>query len=173
MIGQIDKSSQLEIFRVPLRHIVPNEDRLVRLAHLIRWDNIEKGLSIHYSPDKGRKAIPVRKMAGMVILKDMFEMTDEALLKQWLNNPVFQYFCGEVYRQKEPPFNRSELVRFRHRIGIGGMGVIFSPDVLIMIDELHEEEKSVTPSYAEWYFMRLFKKLMYNSKRPVEIPTGK
>ena len=130
MIGQLDKSPQLEIFKVPLRNIIREEDNLARLARKINWDKITTELSVHYSPDKGRKAIPVRKIAGMIILKDIYEETDEGILNQWIENPAFQYFCGEVYKQNKVPFNRSELVKFRRRIGVEGMGVIFSPEVL-------------------------------------------
>ena len=158
MIGQIDKSPQLEFFRNPIRSKISGEHELVRLAGRIDWDKMTAALSVYYSPDKGRRAVPVRKIAGMIILKDIYESTDEGILKQWLENPYFQYFCGEIYQQNELPFNRSELVKFRHRIGEAGMGVIFSTDVLMAIEDMHSggDVDGIKPisKWDVWHMLR-------------------
>ena len=33
-------------------------------------------------------------MAGLAILKHMYDLSDEALCERWLENPYFQFFCG-------------------------------------------------------------------------------
>src|SRR5262245_50144015 len=43
--------------------------------------------------------------------------SDEALCELWVENPYFQYFCGEVVFGHELPFDRSSLTRWRQRLG--------------------------------------------------------
>ena len=43
----------------------------------------------------------------------MHNLSDEALCEQWVENPYFQYFCGEVVFRHELPFDRSSLTRWR------------------------------------------------------------
>ena len=38
----------------------------------------------------------------------------------WVENPYWQYFCGETYFQHVPPIDPSSLTRFRQRIGESG-----------------------------------------------------
>jgi IS5 family transposase len=56
-------------------------------------------------------------VAGLFILKHMHNLSDEALCDRWVENPYFQYFCGEVVFRHELPFDRSSLTRWRQRLG--------------------------------------------------------
>ena len=42
------------------------------------------------------------------------------MVSGWVENPYWQYFCGEVYFQHEAPVDPSSLTRFRRRIGESG-----------------------------------------------------
>ncbi|MBN1952085.1 MAG: transposase [Bacteroidales bacterium] len=46
-----------------------------------------------------------------------------------MENPYWQHFCGEVYFQYKLPFNPSDFVHFRHRIGPKGMEKIFKASI--------------------------------------------
>jgi hypothetical protein len=48
--------------------------------------------------------LPTRLVAGLLILKHMHDLSDEALCDRWVENPYFQYFCGEVVFQHAAPF---------------------------------------------------------------------
>jgi IS5 family transposase len=61
--------------------------------------------------------LATRLMAGLAILKHMHDLSDEALCDRWVENPYFQYFCGEEFFQRKPPFDRSSLTRWRQRMG--------------------------------------------------------
>lgn len=50
----------------------------------------------------------------------MFNESDESVLDWWVENHCWQYFYGEVYFQHELPFDRTELIKFRKRIGEAG-----------------------------------------------------
>jgi IS5 family transposase len=47
----------------------------------------------------------------------MHNLSDEVLRARWVENPYFQYFCGEVVFRHEAPFDRSSLTRWRQRLG--------------------------------------------------------
>ena len=44
----------------------------------------------------------------------------------WLENPYWQYFCGETYLQTELPIDPSSLSRWRKRIGEEGVEVLLA-----------------------------------------------
>jgi len=50
----------------------------------------------------------------------MFDLSDEAVVEGWLENPYWQYFCGFEYFQHDFPIDPSSLVRWRKRIGKEG-----------------------------------------------------
>ena len=35
-------------------------------------------------------------MEGLLYLKHTFALSDEALIARWVENPYYQYFCGEI-----------------------------------------------------------------------------
>ncbi len=61
--------------------------------------------------------LPTRLMAGLAILKHTHDLSDEELCARWVENPYFQYFCGEEFFRHELPFDRSSMTRWRQRMG--------------------------------------------------------
>ena len=61
--------------------------------------------------------LPARLIAGLLILNHMHSLSDEALCGRWLENPYFQFFCGEHVFRHDLPFDRSSLTRWRQRFG--------------------------------------------------------
>jgi IS5 family transposase len=60
----------------------------------------------------------------MLLLKQMHNLGDETVVEQWLQNPYFQYFTGEMEFQRKAPCDRSDFVHFRKRIGKQGAETI-------------------------------------------------
>lgn len=56
-------------------------------------------------------------MAGLAILKHTYDLSDEVLCERWVENPYYQYFCGEEFFQHRLGFDRSSLTRWRSRMG--------------------------------------------------------
>ena len=56
-------------------------------------------------------------MAGLAIIKHMHNLSDEVLCERWVENPYYQYFCGEEFFQHQLVFDRSSLTRWRQRMG--------------------------------------------------------
>jgi IS5 family transposase len=61
--------------------------------------------------------LPTRLMAGLAILKHTYDLSDEVLCERWIENPYYQFFCGEEFFQHELVFDRSSLTRWRQRMG--------------------------------------------------------
>jgi IS5 family transposase len=56
-------------------------------------------------------------MAGLAILKHTYDLSDDVLCERWVENPYYQFFCGEEFFQHRLVFDRSSLTRWRQRMG--------------------------------------------------------
>jgi len=65
----------------------------------------------------GQPPLPTRLVAGLFILKHMHDLSDEVLCARWLENPYYQFFCGELSFCHELPFDRSSMTHWRQRLG--------------------------------------------------------
>ena len=141
MIQKIDQTPQLDMYRTPLKHFIKESHELVLLAKKMDWGFLEEQLSKFYCIDNGRPALPIRIVAGMLMLKRMFDESDESVIDRWVENPYWQYFCGEVYFCHEPPFDRTELIKFRKRIGEEGAEQLLKASIdLYPKKEIQEKE---------------------------------
>jgi IS5 family transposase len=69
------------------------------------------------TPGPGQPGLPTRLVAGLFILKHMHNLSDEALGARRLENPYYQFFCGELSFCHKLPFDRSSLTHWRQRLG--------------------------------------------------------
>ncbi|MFT6337612.1 MAG: hypothetical protein ACJATI_004376 [Halioglobus sp.] len=119
MIGKLKKEVQLDLFKVQLDRLINKSHELYQLVLEVCWAGLEIGLEDYYSIN-GRPSIPIRTMVGMLYLKNMFNQSDESVVVRWTENPYCQYFTGEQYFQNIQPFDPSEFVYFRKRMGQEG-----------------------------------------------------
>ena len=103
----------------------------MRLAAEIDWDFLAKRFSSVCRIGPGQPPLPTRLVAGLFILKHMHNLSDEALCDRWVENPYFQYFCGEVVFRHELPFNRSSLTRWRQRLGEEQMAALLQESLSV------------------------------------------
>ncbi|MBC7628407.1 MAG: transposase [Ferruginibacter sp.] len=80
-------------------------------------------------------------MAGLLMLKQMFNYSDETLVEVWKQNPYYQYFTGELYFNWELPCDPSDLVHFRNRIGQQGVETILAMSVSLFT--VHIDKASI------------------------------
>jgi len=130
MKGKSPNQGQLNLFRPILKQIIDPNHELVILADKFPWSELEKEFSNLYS-HTGSPAKPIRLMVGLLLLKQMFNYGDETIVQAWVQNPYYQYFCGESEFQWKFPCDPSDLVHFRNRIGKQGVEKIFSCSVKI------------------------------------------
>lgn len=150
MIQKIDPTPQLEMFKTPLQHFIKENHKLVALTKKIDWDSLEDELSKYYCKDNGRPSIPIRTVSGILLLKRMFNESDESVIDRWVENPYWQYFCGEVYFQHKPPFDRTELIKFRKRIGEEGAETLLKMSInLYPKKEVNEKEVLIDTTVQE------------------------
>ena len=108
---------QDDLFRPALEEIINLRHPLVRLAAEIDWGFLAGRFGSVCRAGPGQPPLPTRLVAGLFILKHMHNLSDEMLCDRWVENPYFQYFCGEVVFRHEAPFDRSSLTRWRQRLG--------------------------------------------------------
>ena len=69
---------------------------LVQLAETIDWQSFEEKFGRVAKPSGGRPALPTRLMVGLHYLKALYDESDETVVAKWVENPYWQYFCGEA-----------------------------------------------------------------------------
>jgi IS5 family transposase len=114
--GKRETTGSGDLFRARLDQIIDLRHELVRLAEKIDWDWLDGELAGCFS-DQGRPAVPTRFMIGLLLLKHIHNLSDEAVCARWVENPYFQYFTGEEFFQHGFPHERSGLSHWRKRIG--------------------------------------------------------
>ena len=118
--------NRVELFRERLENILNRSHELYKLAGLIEWSVFEEEIGRLYAAKKGRPGIPIRLMVGLSYLGHAFGLSDEAVVTKWVENPYWQYFCGETYFQHQLPFDPSSMSRWRKRIGEKGCELILA-----------------------------------------------
>ena len=121
---------------------------LLQLARTIPWDFFESEFAPLYAPI-GRPAKPIRLMVGLSILKHMENVSDEVVVRHWVQNPYYQAFCGEVEFQWSFPCDPSDLVYFRKRVGEKGFEKILASSITIHGEKAIEEEVCIDTTVQE------------------------
>ena len=109
------ESGRQDLFRSRLDAIIDLNHALAKLARSIDWSFLEERFGAVYTDGPGQPPLPTRLMAGLAILKHTFDLSDEVLCERWVENPYYQYLCGEEFFRHDLPFDRSSLTRWRQR----------------------------------------------------------
>src|SRR6201981_1075661 len=125
-MSQPREDRQDDLFRPLLEEIINLRHPLRggRRAGEMCWDFLAGRFSSVCRVGPGQPPLPTRLVAGLFILKHMHNLSDEALCERWVENPYFQYLCGEVVFRHELPFDRSSLTRWRQRLGEGQIAAV-------------------------------------------------
>jgi len=110
-------TGQHDMFRSRLDQIIDMGHEKVVLADKIDWQFLSDKCGENYTDKPGHPALPTRLMAGLHILKYTDDLSDEELCARWVENPYYQYFCGEEFFCHKLPFDRSSMTRWRQRMG--------------------------------------------------------
>src|ERR1700742_4632422 len=106
---------------LPLAPQLNPQHPLLQLAQAIDWGYFEGEFSKLSTSDVGRPPLPTRLLVGLHYLKALFNESDESVVARWVENPYWQFFCGEQYFQHDLPCHPTTLVKWRQRIGADGM----------------------------------------------------
>ena len=111
------ESGEQDLFRSRLDQVINMDHALVKLARTIDWRFLEGKFAAVYKDGPGQPPLPTRLMAGLAILKHTYNFSDEVVCELWLENPYYQYFCGEEFFQHRLPLDRSSMTNWRNRMG--------------------------------------------------------
>ena len=117
MYKPMDKSQHSFLdFNQPMGLKMNPENRWVKMADMVPWDEFETEYAQQFPNDTGNVAKPCRMALGSLIIQTKFQYADRELVEQITENPYLQYFIGLPGYQEESPFDASTLVLFRKRI---------------------------------------------------------
>jgi len=142
MIGKSPIKSQRDLFRPMLEEFIDMRHDLVLLGNKIDWKYFEQEFAPFYS-EQGAPSVPIRLMVGCLVLKHIYNLGDERIPGAWESNPYFQHFCGGVFFEHKFPFDPSDFVHFRNRIGEKGIEKIFTYSVKLHGEEVPKRSKFV------------------------------
>jgi transposase, IS5 family len=93
---------------------------LSRLASVVNWAQFDRQFGKFYADEMGRPALATRLLVGLHYLKYLYNVSDEVAVASWVENPYWQYFCGEEYFAHKFPCDPTSLVKWRQRVGEEG-----------------------------------------------------
>jgi transposase, IS5 family len=80
-------------------------------------------------------------MAALLMLKHLYNLSDERVVAMWQESPYYQYFAGEATFQWGQPCAASDLVHFRHRLGEDGIAKLFSLSIALHADKVKKAKE--------------------------------
>jgi len=120
----MDKEGRFENFLLPFDGKLKKDNRWVKLADAIPWEELEEIYGKKFSPKMGRPGLNARIAVGALIIKHKQNLTDEETVEQIMENPYLQYFLGYEEFLEEAPFDSSTLVYFRARFELEDVNAI-------------------------------------------------
>jgi IS5 family transposase len=152
------RCSGVPLFKIKnLIDAIDQDHPLIILAKKFDWPRIEIGLCNYYAYNEGRPGYPIRLMVALQILKYIYNLSDENLIKSWRENIYFQAFTGNSDIHLNGPCDRTLLSKFRARIGEKGANfilresvLIFGPEVLDCLDRSVIIDSTVQEKYIKY-----------------------
>ena len=105
-------------FNQPMGLNMNPDNRWIKMADLIPWDEFEKKYARLFKGKKGNVAKPLRLALGSLIIQTKYQYSDRELVEQLTENPYYQYFIGLPGYQHEAPLDASTLTLFRKRLSV-------------------------------------------------------
>ena len=114
------RTPQRELFRVELVSLVDLAHPLVKLGEKINWRVFDDQLGQTFGGKTGAPGINTRLMVALHYLKYQYNLSDEAVVARWVENPYWQHFSGHQFFEYELPIDPSSMTRWRKRLGAAG-----------------------------------------------------
>lgn len=138
MRSDLPESNQQSFLFQDLASQLNPTNPLYKLSQRVPWSEFEEAFGELYATD-GRPAKPIRLMVSLLILKHVFNVSDERVVAAWVENPYWQFFSGMAVFQWKLPCDPTELVYFRKRIGEMGVELILRVSVQMQGKERESE----------------------------------
>lgn len=131
--------AQQQFLHQGLDELLNHRHPLYQLALNIPWHQFEKAFVGLYS-STGRPAKPIRRMVTLLILKQMYNLSDDEALAEWSENPYWQFVSGEIVFQWNAPCDSSDMTYVRKRLGEKGIAKIFQVSIQMHGNAAHEAD---------------------------------
>ncbi|MDL2263697.1 IS5 family transposase, partial [Synergistaceae bacterium OttesenSCG-928-I11] len=118
--GQIN----FDDFNQPLGIQLNPDNRWVKKASLVPWNEIEGKYAGLFPSKEGNVAKPARLALGALMIQLEYNFSDEETVAMIQENPYLQYFCGMRGYEDQKPFDASLMVHFRKRFTMEILGEI-------------------------------------------------
>jgi len=136
------------LFKEDLSEMLNPKHPLYLLGERIPWEVFEKEFKDLYGKT-GRPAKPIRLMTALLILKQLYNLSDETVIQSWIENPYYQYFSGMRTFQWKFPIDPTDLVYFRKRIGEKGVEKILEVSICMHGEKAKEKEVVIDSTVQE------------------------
>ena len=93
MQGKLPTDKQQVLRSPPLETMLNPDHQLVKLAKQLPWDRLEAEFAGLYAVG-GRPSIPIRVMVSLIMLQRICNVSDETVVKQWVQNPTGSTSAG-------------------------------------------------------------------------------
>ena len=148
-----------DFFRRRLDHQIDLRHPLAVLASRMPWQEIEARVAQVFSrkgragvampeldlfgekvprltspSNAGRPRVPLRIMIALLYLKHAFNLSDEAVVEAWSENPYWQFFSGLAYFEPRRPCDATTLVKFRKLLGEDGVEELLAQTINVAVD---------------------------------------
>lgn len=131
---QPEHTPQKHFLEPELRDIINPRHELVVLSQRIGWATCEAHFGELYHQSNGRPGLPIRLLVGLHFIKHLYKLSDEQCVARWVENPYYQYFCGEQYFQHRLPLDPTSMTRFRKRLGEDGVNELLKLTIQAGLD---------------------------------------
>lgn len=133
------RQQKLELFKTPFDTELDKENRWIKLAAILPWEELGKTYSKAMNKEMGRPGIPARVAIGAMIIKHLKSLSDEATIEEIKENPYLQYFLGyEDYGIKRA-FDPSLFVTIRNRMGFEAF-TAFNGALINKVNEIKQKQ---------------------------------
>lgn len=114
----------LSLFHTPFEKELDPDNRWVKMATLVPWDDMAKIFFSRMSPHQGRGSIDLRVVLGALLVKHIEGLSDEDAIEYIQENIYAQYFVGLSSFQTEAVFVPHLFVEIRKRLGKEGVQML-------------------------------------------------
>lgn len=142
-----DKNPQMNFNEVmpPFNNTLDPENRWVKLAELIPWDEFEDEYAANFG-ETGNVACPLRMALGSVLIQEKKGLSNIELVQELIESRYLQYFIGLDELTNTAPFDQSALTRFRQRLSADIMNRINQRIIEIENERKKNDDDNSNPS---------------------------
>ncbi len=105
-----------EDFLLTIGDRLSDDDRWIKLAEFIPWDELEDEDAAQFCKGFKAPANTIRMALVALIIKVRLGGTDEEMVEQIKENPCLQFFIRVEAFQQSAPFDSSLMMNFRKRL---------------------------------------------------------